>query len=49
VKSYHFLCSFFSYEEAVKEFVAFCEFIGLKAHQSMLGVGTQEAGPRHSG
>lgn len=28
VKSYHFLSSFFSYEEAVKEFVAFCEFIG---------------------
>jgi type I restriction enzyme R subunit len=28
VKSYHFLSSFFSYEDAVKEFVAFCEFIG---------------------
>lgn len=28
VKSYHFLSSFFSYEEAVTEFVAFCEFIG---------------------
>ena len=28
MKSYHFLSSFFSYEEAVKEFVAFCEFIG---------------------
>ncbi len=28
VKSYHFLSSFFSYEEPVREFVAFCEFIG---------------------
>lgn len=28
VKSYHFLSSFFSYEKTVKEFVAFCEFIG---------------------
>ena len=28
VKSYHFLSSFFSYEESVREFVAFCEFIG---------------------
>ena len=28
VKSYHFLSSFFSYEEDVREFVAFCEFIG---------------------
>ncbi len=28
VKSYHFLSSFFSYEEPVRGFVAFCEFIG---------------------
>ena len=28
VKSYHFLSSFFSYEEPVRKFVAFCEFIG---------------------
>ena len=28
VKSYHFLRSFFSYEESVCEFAAFCEFIG---------------------
>ena len=28
VKSYHFLNSFFSYEEEMMEFVAFCEFIG---------------------
>ena len=28
VKSYHFLSSFFSYEVSVREFVAFCEFIG---------------------
>lgn len=28
VKGYHFLSSFFSYEEPVREFVAFCEFIG---------------------
>lgn len=27
-KSYHFLSSFFSYEEPLREFVAFCEFIG---------------------
>jgi type I restriction enzyme, R subunit len=28
VKSYHFLSSFFSYEEPIREFVAFCEFVG---------------------
>ena len=28
VKSYHFLSSFFSYEEPIREFVAFCEFTG---------------------
>lgn len=28
VKSYHFLSSFFTYEKPVKEFAAFCEFIG---------------------
>ncbi len=28
VKSYHFLSSFFRYEEPVRKFVAFCEFIG---------------------
>lgn len=28
VKSYHFLSNFFSYEDAVQEFVRFCEFIG---------------------
>lgn len=28
VKTYHFLSSFFSYEEPVREFVAFCDFIG---------------------
>ena len=28
VKSYHFLSSFFSYEEQVREFVAFCEYVG---------------------
>ena len=28
VKSYHFLSSFFSYDDSVREFVAFCEFIG---------------------
>lgn len=28
VKSYHFLSSFFSYEQPILEFVAFCEFIG---------------------
>ena len=28
VKSYHFLSSFFSYEKLVRDFVAFCEFIG---------------------
>lgn len=28
VKSYHFLSSFFSYEESLREFVVFCEFIG---------------------
>ena len=28
VKSYHFLSSFFSYEENVHEFVAFCEYVG---------------------
>ena len=27
-KSYHFLSSFFSYEEPVREFVSLCEFIG---------------------
>lgn len=28
VKSYHFLSSFFSYEGDVREFVAFCEYVG---------------------
>jgi len=28
VKSYHFLSSFFSYEENLREFVAFCEYVG---------------------
>ena len=28
VKSYHFLSSFFSYEDDVREFVAFCEYVG---------------------
>ncbi|KIU53303.1 restriction endonuclease subunit S [Pseudomonas putida] len=28
VKSYHFLSSFFSYEEPLRDFVAFCEFVG---------------------
>ena len=28
VKSYHFLSSFFSYEEDIREFVAFCEYVG---------------------
>lgn len=28
VKSYHFLNSFFSYEEQIREFVAFCEYVG---------------------
>jgi len=28
VKSYHFLSSFFGYEEPIRDFVAFCEFIG---------------------
>jgi type I restriction enzyme R subunit len=28
VKSYHFLSSFFSYEDDVVEFVAFCEYVG---------------------
>ena len=28
VKSYHFFSSFFRYEESVRKFVAFCEFIG---------------------
>lgn len=28
VKSYHFLSSFFSYEDNIREFVAFCEYVG---------------------